>query len=221
MLVTSIDVGIQHLGLVKVETNDANRIRKIVEFALVDIQTFHPAGTTAEDCPLRHHDRCFADWVAHVLINYSSYFDETDVILIERQPPCGLVAIEQLIFAKFRDKAQLVSPNAVHCHFKVNHCDYEKRKEHSMRRFSKAIEQNLSLREKYKALERRHDIADAFVQLEFYLFKRRQRDHREQLAHQRKERRLDMLSRNMTLKDGSEMKWEEFFKRCEYHPGHR
>jgi hypothetical protein len=37
--------------------------------------------------------------------------------LIEKQPPAGLVAVEQLLMMSYRDKAVLVYPNSMHAHF--------------------------------------------------------------------------------------------------------
>jgi hypothetical protein len=47
------------------------------------------------------------------------FFEMADFILIERQPPMGLTAVEQLIFSRWRDKAILVHPRSMHKYFNI------------------------------------------------------------------------------------------------------
>jgi len=150
MLILGVDVGYRNLGLCTLrfdeetgETAIANRARRdITEYACGD-----PA------CPLGHTIHV-ADCVAHLLLD--PVFHEADVVCIERQPPGGLCAVEALIYSSLRSKAILISPNAMHRHFQINHLDYEERK--------LAV---LKISE-ITGIGRLHDIADAYCLAKFY-----------------------------------------------------
>ena len=123
MRILSIDVGIQHLALVTIETPSDYASMSVTQAQVVNITTV----PCLRNCALAH-SRNPVDWMAHVFEYYRSQFEVADEILIERQPLVGLVDIQALIYSKFRDKASLVSPNAMHKHFGLPRCDYEGRK---------------------------------------------------------------------------------------------
>ncbi len=216
MIVSSIDIGIQHLGLVKFSFTPGFKKKTLLDFDLVDIQEFHPFGD-GDTCALKYHDRCFSDWVAHVCQNFHKYFDD-DVhqILIERQPPQGLVVIEQLLMSRFRDRVTLIHPRSMHCYIGSNDADYEGRKRIVERRFLKFLRQcNPSMETKFDSLERRHDVADAFCQLEFFAWTQRKRLAARALAADRERRRKELLSRPCK---GKNLTLGQFFEQCKFRP---
>ena len=92
-------------------------------------------------------------------------FRAADVVLIERQPPQGLKAIEVLIHYMHRDKVVLVSPNSLHAHFGMAHLNYEERKVRVEKIASHYIK-HLDC-----PWERKHDIADAVCMTVYYAFR--------------------------------------------------
>jgi hypothetical protein len=211
MIITSIDIGIQHLGLVKASITKSLNVKHILDIELVDIQEFHPNCKESE-CPLQWHNKCFADWIEHVIHNHSSFFsNDVSYILIERQPPLGLVAVEQLIMSKFRTKAHLIHPRSTHSHFNCTHLDYEGRKKKMEEVTLKKIIRHPHLYQKYKNFERQHDVADALCQMIFFLSTLRKNIVIQKQEQQRNKRRKDLLT---CPYNGSTL--GEFFKMYEY-----
>ena len=200
MKITSIDIGIQHLGITVCEVDDDMTGLVLREAKLINIQDFN---CNRLKCKL-HHDRCFADWMAHVFQNYSELFD-TDKILIERQPPVGLVAIEQLIFSTFRNKSILISPRSVHCFFKCGKgFDYDARKKH-MIKITKKMMKGFTTPHHW---DRTHDIADALAQTMFFVERERKK-----VEHQEKR---DRIKRIQTTWAGKKISLCQLFKQWEY-----
>jgi hypothetical protein len=55
-----------------------------------------------------HYTKVLTDRVQHYMLMFFKLLDQATLIFIEQQPP--IVAVEQLIFEKYRHKAILVSP---------------------------------------------------------------------------------------------------------------
>ena len=107
-----------------------------------------------------------ADYMSHFFKNYSNLLNKSDYIVIERQPPMGLISIQELIRYKYRNKSILVSPNSMHCHYTMNDLNYEQRKI----RVIKMTEGVLSKFENFKKVVRKHDISDALCIVKYFLF---------------------------------------------------
>ena len=162
MIVVSIDIGYHNLGLVKSYVDEKSFEIKIVEIFKINLSTLPHKKIKRVDCKLYHTSE-IVDLVAHFIQEYDDYFQEADKILIERQPPMGLANMEALIMYSFREKAELISPNAMHKHFHINFLDYEKRKERTIE-FAESFLENF---ENYQELSRKHDIADAVCMIIF------------------------------------------------------
>lgn len=158
--VISIDIGIYHLGLVAAELNPDYTIHQIHDVDLIDITTGCKLG---EQCNLEHGSN-IADYMSHFFVYYQQPLQEADVILVEQQPPSGLVAVQELIRFQYRQKTQVVSPRSMHVHFDIGYLDYEARK----RATQKIADGPLSQFKSYVFQERRHDISDAYCQLLFW-----------------------------------------------------
>jgi len=118
---------------------------------------------TDENCKLKH-TMCISDYMAHLFQKYSDIFEKSHIILIERQPPKGFVAIQELILFKYREKSILLSPNAIHKHFSMS----------KVQKFRKMFTEKLSKERlqpfpDYTNNERKHDMGDAYCQLIYYL----------------------------------------------------
>ena len=206
-----IDIGIVHLGFAGIIFDEEYNFERVFGVDMIDITEFHhPEGVTHETCHL-HHTKTFTDWLEHVFWKYEHIFDGVDGIIIERQPPQGLVAIEQLIFSKYRNKCELVSPNSMHKYFGINHMTYERRKEATMNIATYHISDQTVLAE-YHSFERKHDIADAIC-LGLHWLKRKH----DKYAY---EKRIDEV-RNMKMTfRGSDMTMKAWFEQFRYNPGY-
>lgn len=166
-VVMCIDIGVIHLGWCIADVSDDFQNVEILFVDLVDITIHHPhfSPLKQSECGM-YHARQFADWVAHFVENHRMFFDAADLILIEKQPPQGFVVVEQLLYAQFRHKTQLLNPRTVQAYFGISHLDYEARK----RCVEKIADRELPphLVEQTHLYERRHDIADSICLLLYY-----------------------------------------------------
>lgn len=164
--VASIDVGVLNLALVIADV-DVDGIVEVVHMERTD--------TTAEcersACSLGH-TRTAADRLSHYVRDRQGLFDQCTTVLIERQPPAGLTDVEQLLFAYFRSKAVLISPNAMHKMLGIGNFSYEVRKWHTVQVTERVLQasHHANARATFYALgERKHDVADAVCMLLFYV----------------------------------------------------
>ena len=148
-----IDVGIIHLALVSASTTVDDSDVQVSAVRLIDVTkiTCHPG------CTLRHSNN-IVDRMAHLFEAYVEVFDEADEILVERQPLGGLVHVEALLYSRFRHKARMVSPNAMHHHFGLPRGEYEARKAATVRVAAPYL---LAFRDELALMPRLHDVADA------------------------------------------------------------
>lgn len=156
-----IDVGLYHMGLVGCKISKDFKLLSTEFCELVDITNFK----CDKGCML-FHSKGIADYMTHFFKNYSEYFNKADYIIIERQPPMGLVVIQELIMFNYRAKCILVSPNSMHAHYGIGDLDYESRKIRTI----KLTEKLLYKFESYQKLIRKHDVADALCITKYYLF---------------------------------------------------
>jgi hypothetical protein len=183
MQILAIDVGLLHLALLKVclaedyLTRDEIIFEKEITLCdLIDI-TELVSCCRDPDCEL-YHDKIICDYMTHLFKKFRSEFDSVELILIERQPPTGLVAVEQLIMREYRNKSKLVSPTAMLNFFGILHFEYLERKVHT----EKIALEYLGSIKVFVFNERRHDMADAFCILYYYLSIKRKK-HKEHLKN--------------------------------------
>lgn len=169
--VMSIDIGILHLGISVAILDKEYNLIEIIWIDLINITEFsHGRYVSEEKCKL-FHTKSFCDWLDHVYQENSDFFEMADYILIERQPPIGLVAIEQLIFSRWRHKAILISPNSMHKHFNIGHYDYDNRKKATEKIANKFLTNN-DLVEQLTYYNRIHDITDSICLMIFWINKK-------------------------------------------------
>jgi hypothetical protein len=184
LFVLSIDIGIKHLALVLSNINEKYEFEGIVWFELIDITVFK----CKSNCPL-FHEKTFADWLRHIIDRYIQIFEKANVILIERQPPQGLVVVEQILFGCFRDKSILISPNSVHKFFGIGNQDYEQRKISAINLTRNYI--NPTFQEQIEKCDRKHDVCDAILFTIFWI--RKQKDIME--AEILRKKRQDVMNK--------------------------
>lgn len=177
MNILSIDVGIIHLGLIGASLPETWKTDEDINIditfcELVDLTELNIECIDTE-CKL-YHDKVMCDYTNHLFVKYNSWFEEAHLIIIERQPICGLVVVEQLIMNKFRHKTILISPCSVIKYFNMSN-SYDQRKIQTV----KMAEDALSGQKQFVFNERRHDLADAYVLLLYYIkiTKKQKRDN--------------------------------------------
>ena len=183
--VFSIDIGITNLGYVYAEINlhppqhskikarmfngdyllNLKNIKKditIIDCKRVDITHMRHNVVSRQHCCL-YHERCIPDYIDH-FVQETPFFEDCDVLIIERQPPVGITNVQDLLFTKFRHKVLLISPGSVHKYFGLPSCAYELRKEKS----EQIAEEYLSGFDKFTENIRKHDISDAMLMIIYY-----------------------------------------------------
>jgi hypothetical protein len=174
MKILSIDIGITNFAMIQIELEEDYLERQEVikhnEIIFCELINIIDVMNECSDkhCELRH-DKIICDYVTHIFKKFKEQFDNSDVILIERQPPMGLVSIQELIMYKYRNKSILVSPNAMLNFFGLLNLDYSERKVHT----EKIAEKFLNGFKHFVFNIRRHDMGDACVILYYYLSMRR------------------------------------------------
>ena len=167
--VLSIDVGVIHFGISFSILNEDYTLKEIIWVDNIDITKYKHTKCPIEKCKL-YHTKTFYDWIEHMIQENNEYFESSDMIIIEKQPPQGFVVVEQLIFSKYRNKTSIISPNSVHKHLNFFDLDYEKRKELSVKIGDMYLSSKLI--ERTKTFDRRHDISDSICMLLYFISKK-------------------------------------------------
>jgi len=151
MKIVGFDVGYRNLAYAILDVDENFEVR-VKDTERVDISEFR----CDQNCPL-HHTSHVCDLISHFFFNRQNVFKDVDLFLIERQPPGGLKDVEALLFNHLRDKAILISPNALQRHFAINHLTYDERKERVVRITG------------LSGSGRLHDMADAILIAKFHV----------------------------------------------------
>lgn len=158
MIILGIDIGVKNLGLVKVEYDGVDiRVHSV---SRSDITHFHCNAR----CTIPHTNET-ADRIAHFVDIYENEYNEADIILLERQPLWGMKDVESLLLYMFRDKTKLISPVSMHKHFGISAYEYDERKVKT----EEIAAPYMVLHDAYWVEDRKHDMADAFCLVLFYI----------------------------------------------------
>jgi len=175
--VLSIDIGIVNLGYVYANINwdsftNSLKLSKcylnesfpieVIKCDRINITNIKHSVIPFCDCKL-HHDYCIPDYLDHFIQEHSDLFEQSDVVLLERQPPVGVTNVQDLLFTKFRHKVVLINPVSVHKYFNMSK-DYSKRKQES----EKIAGKYLLTFNKFYNNTRKHDISDAMLMIMYY-----------------------------------------------------
>jgi hypothetical protein len=170
-VVLCIDVGILNLGISVGLIDEQFNLKEIAHVDLIDITKFtHTHELEGKICNL-HHTKTIADWMEHLFHEHLPLFQESDYILVEKQPPIGLVSIEQLIYYRWRDKCHLISPRSMHKHYNIGHFNYEQRKLKTIEIAKSISPWNPRAIKNYEIFKRKHDITDSICLMGFWLNK--------------------------------------------------
>jgi hypothetical protein len=170
-VVLCIDVGILNLGISVGLIDEQFNLKEIAHVDLIDITKFtHTHELEGKKCNL-HHTKTIADWMEHLFHEHLPLFQESDYILVEKQPPIGLVSIEQLIYYRWRDKCHLVSPRSMHKYYNIGQFNYEQRKLKTIDIAKSLSTWNPRAIKNYEIFKRKHDITDSICLMGFWLNK--------------------------------------------------
>lgn len=186
MKIISIDVGYSSLGLVCVVADNDYTLRRVNFAQKIDLRDI----ACVPGCTLRHSQNV-VDRIAHFVQYYQHQFDDADTVLIEVQPLGGIRDVQALLYATFRQKAVLISPCSMHRHFGFPVGDYEGRKELSV----ELARPHLNHLASFRALYRKHDVADALCLALFWI----QKKHKEWSEQQRLIDKQNKTMQNRTL----------------------
>lgn len=155
--ITSIDVGLHNLGIIKCEI--CNSDINICDFELVDLYKYRNSHSELHmfiDC---------------LISEYKHIFD-SKYILIERQPPGGLIAIQEVLSFIFKDKVKIISPRSVHSKLGLSYYCYNSRKIETEKILKSKIDEqnNIVLLNKFDTIKRKHDIADAYCMINYFVY---------------------------------------------------
>ncbi len=185
--VLSIDVGIINLGYVYgtislglpeqnkyaariINNNYLNpnisRDITIIDCKRVNITHMKHETIPRCECSL-HHSRCIPDYIDH-FIQELPYFKECDVLIIEQQPPQGLMNVQDLLFKTFREKVLLIHPASIHTYFGLPKGGLYLERKAKSELIAKSY---LSDFQGFDD-ERKHDMSDAMLMLIYYYKKR-------------------------------------------------
>lgn len=193
MKILAIDVGIIHLAIIGglltddyLERPEILTCDDIFMCELIDI-TELMLNCDDNECHLSH-DKIITDYITHLFKKYKTEFETADVLLIERQPLCGLVAVQELIMNEYRNKSLLISPVAMLNFFGILRYSYPERKVKTEQFATKYLNgfKNFTFN------ERRHDLSDALCILYYYLSIKR-KDHQEKLKEEENKIKLEQI----------------------------
>lgn len=177
MQILSIDIGIINLGMSFHSISNDFQRSTIEEIFLVDITKY----ICDKKVCLLDHSNHLSDRIAHLFQEYNYYFDSADYILLEKQPICGLISVEQLIYSYYRDKCVLIHPSSMHRFFHIESYDYDGRKDQTIRIASRYMNETTQI--KYKSFTRQHDIADSICILVFWKHQQLEKQQVQQRRH--------------------------------------
>lgn len=174
--VASFDIGIRNLAACFCKLNDYT-------YEIESVSSIHKYDLYMERCDSMDTRKCEAckrtrkggmdeiDGLFHVLAR--SLRDElkrSNIVLVERQPPQGIVTVQAILYERFIDRIRLMAPQKMHAFFGMTDLDYEGRKKHVEILAREVLCQKASedLVARYDALPRKHDVADALCFVSYY-----------------------------------------------------
>lgn len=199
--IVSIDVGVEHLGLVAADIGTAGKpwgLYDIWCIGCIDIRMLRHVRVKREDCKL-YHTSHISDLVDHFVQEYGSILDRASEILMEKQPPTGMCDVEALLFNRFRDKMVLMSATTMHAYHGIGHLEYDDRKAKTTEIGHRLLVVSPNVQCEFEALERKHDVGDALAYLKMYIEKKAEA-----------ERRLPVLSCKRTESGPRVIAWDAF-----------
>lgn len=174
--VASFDIGIRNLAACFCKVHDET-------FEIESVSSIYKFDLYLERCGSMERRKCAAckrtrrggmdeiDGLFHVLVGpLKDELKRSDIVLVERQPPQGIVTVQAILYERFIDRIRLMSPQKMHAFFGMTGLDYEGRKKRVevLARELLCQKADTSLVARYDALPRKHDVADALCFVLYY-----------------------------------------------------
>lgn len=206
-LIGGVDIGIINMGFSTMEIScdeeKGNKnpwsLGKINFMKVINIKNIRHEKVPYKECKL-YHSNHVVDEMNHFMQEYDDMIRTCSTLLIEQQPFVGITSVEALLFNKYRDMAEIVSPIAMHHFYGIQEHDYEGRKNMTTEIAMRVLKRTPKLLEQFqewmKQGRRVHDISDVIVYLEMY---RRKKESEWNKIEQRKETFVDVLGVTIDL----------------------
>ena len=131
MKIVGIDVGHTNLAMVVAEVEVNSKTDELVGIKVVHAQMTDLGNMMCpnpQECIFLPTDRSSAHKCHHWVEACDEWFGGSDLVVMERQPLCGLTGIEQSIYIYVKQRysggsanhIRLLSPNSMHCHFNMS-----------------------------------------------------------------------------------------------------
>lgn len=169
VVVTAVDIGIINLAVVSVQ-EDEGEITKVLHCSVNDITKMRCKD---DKCFFNKNDKSSSHRIMHFLKSKGyEIFDNSDYIVIERQPLVGLTGVEQSLFLMLKQRykknkfIELISANALHAFYGMSDVREVRKIEsvniatmylNGFRDFDRAVKKD--------------DMADAFLYCKFFIEK--------------------------------------------------
>lgn len=160
--IVSLDIGLFHMGYVLGECQNF-KLKNVLKCELVNIKKL----VYGCDCSLDHR-LCISNYMEHFFKLYGKDLAEARYIVVEQQPPTGFISIQEIIRYQYGHKVVVISPRSMHKHYNMGELSYDDRKKFTVD-YSKKY---LSQFPQFHRLLRKHDMADSFMLLMYFLVKR-------------------------------------------------
>lgn len=169
MIVTAVDVGYINLAVVSVVVDEENdTIGEVVHCSNTDLREVR---CKKKNCIFDRNDKGSSHKILHFLESGAfRVFDNSDYIVIERQPLVGLTGVEQSLLIMLKNRyrrrkyIELISPNTLHAHYGLS-TDRAERKQ----QVEGIVGPYLETFRNYKRATRKHDMADACIYCLFFI----------------------------------------------------
>lgn len=188
MRVVAVDVGVTNFAYVRGVTS--GRTFTALSSGRINLATFDNCANPA--CAITRHARDATCRLRHLLLEHPLL--ETDILVVEQQPPVGMRDVEQALVALAEAAGVtvvVVNPRALHKHYSMGHLDYDGRKARSVE-----IALSQSIPGVSEAGDRVHDIADAFLMAKYVCIQNYVKEQKEALLAMRQERVRNMSAPN-------------------------
>ena len=165
MIIVAIDPGLRNLGWSVYDTNK----EMFISFGRYDL---------LKDQPKSKHTK-YPDLVRDFVDASRDVFEAADAVTIEIQMAAKFKVIQTAFQCFFWDKAHLISPRSVRCHFKISTGNYAKNKKASVRKIAELDipHKNKMWFERFEK-SKKDDVADAILIALYYAQKGRKKRKR-------------------------------------------
>jgi len=157
--IVSVDVGIKNLGLCVFDFSTA-------KFVFWDNVSLVPNG--------RYQPAENVQYVRNFVQRFNYFFDDANVIIIERQMRCNMRIIESVLQTMFYDKCVIINAKSVKAHYSLGTKNYRMNKLRAVQWAEKFVANNAgafadAVTLPFSMKHKKDDLADALLLIAYYL----------------------------------------------------